>query len=232
MSEKTNRTDAVLWEVRNYSGCKPKGGEKLAGKIGNAVMKGGIDIFIPWAAPANGRTEIGSPELQTIEWLFDSNGLKERLKKFFDVNSLVMFADTYALRNNFDITKAKMYWRNVSDLIGSTDQNYFTATSVLEDSRMVQLRAREAYAFERLEPKQQEKILEAAEKYSSKSDYDEVYEAAAEYSMLRAAEAAYVNEAMDAVWVSLNWPERDIMCGDVPRLYIPEELRAPWLKGG
>lgn len=73
--------------------------------------------------------------------------------------------------------------------------------------------------------------MQAASRYSGVIDKREIYKSAAKYSMLMVAEADYVDqELVDAIWISLNWQERDLMCGDVPRIYIPEQLRAPWLK--
>lgn len=71
--------------------------------------------------------------------------------------------------------------------------------------------------------------MAAASKYTCTTG-QAAYEAAGDYTMRRAAEAGYVSGELDALWVSLNYPERDVMCSDTPRLYAPEYARTPWLK--
>jgi hypothetical protein len=222
--------EAVYEEIKNFTGCKPKGGDRLQQKLSQLITDNSLRLFIPWAANMDGRTTLSAADRLTIDWLFDSNGLVQRISKFGKVSCMLMFADTYAMRNGFDMDSANEYWTNISASISEAAIVSFTATSLLEDAEMMFLRAKNAYAFERLIPAQRSKILLAAAKYSGIVDEYEVYESAAEYSMLRAAEADYVDKQLDALWVSLNWPERDIMCGDVPRIYAPETLRAPWLK--
>lgn len=226
-----NPSEILYEEIKSFTGCKPKGGQDLQQKFGRFLAEDNIRLFVPWAATADGRTELSGSDRQTLDWLFTEGGLMDRISKFGNATCLMMFADTYARRNAFDMDAASEYWANVSSYVPPDQAASFTATSVLEDAQMETLKAQKSYAFEQLDPEQRRKILEAAAKYSGAENEAEIYESAAQYSMLRAAEAAYVDTELDAAWVSLNWPERDIMCGDTPRVYVPESIRAPWLKG-
>ena len=229
MSKK--RPYEVLYEeIKEFTGMKPVGGARLQNKLRRGVENDSLRLFIPWAAYSGGRTEPTASDRMTLDWLFEPGGFVERVSKFGKTVCLMMFADTYVRRNGFDMGEVKEYWAGISASISDAANVTFTTTSLLEDSRMEYFRAKNAYAFERLDLGQQRKILQAASRYSGATDELEVYESAAEYSMLRAAEAEYVDQELDAIWVSLNWQERDLMCGDVPRVYVPEKLRAPWLK--
>ncbi|MGH7241479.1 MAG: hypothetical protein ACREGB_04240 [Candidatus Saccharimonadales bacterium] len=134
------------------------------------------------------------------------------------------------MRNGFDMEAAGSYWRGVQDLFAENLQCRFLPSSRIEAASCLRTyMASEAYALERLNAGTRQKVVEAARKYSAAPDA-EAYESAGEYAMYRAAEAKFVTNDLQALWVSLNWPERDVMCGDTPRLYAPESVRTPWLK--
>ena len=208
---------------------KPKGGEQYQNLLKTADSKGVLDIFIPWAAPPSGR-KLNKEDLRTIAYTFGDEGLVNSLSSAVRTRTIVMPADSYAQRNGFDMDKANQYWSDVRETIGQTSvrELIWLPSSVIEQwPSYTKYRATEAYALEKLDPKTREKIVDAASKYNA--DSPDSYESAAEYAMGRAAEGRVVRD-MGALWVSLNWPERDAMCGDTPRIYTPIEVRTPWLK--
>lgn len=227
---KTKPYEILYEEIKDFTGMKPVGGERLQQKLRQGVEGDSFRLFVPWAAYSGGRIEPTLSDRMTLDWLFEPGGLVERIGKFGKTTCLMMFADTYVSRNGFDMDMVTEYWANISASVSENADITFTTTSLLEDAQMERLRAKNAYAFEKLEPGQRRKILQAASRYSGATGEREIYESAAEYNMLRAAEAEYVDQELDAIWVSLNWQERDLMCGNAPRIYIPEQLRAPWLK--
>lgn len=210
---------------------KPKGGARLEALLERAEQKETLRIFVPWAAPSTGRQEAKSQESATIDWLFGEGGLARTIGKYIaQLEVVVMPADSYARRNGFCMTSARSYWSNVRRLMTSYTEVFFLPSSQIEAQPVMSaLRAQESYALERLGSGTAQKIVQSAAKYSGLSN-ETAYEMAAEYSMFRAAEARFVEENLQALWVSLNWPERDSMCGNTPRIYIPEDIRAPWLK--
>lgn len=209
---------------------RPKGGEKLDRLLKYAEQKGELRIFVPWAAPPTGRDWINVPEGETLLWLFGKDGLTKSLGDLVRVEPIVMPADSYAHRNGFDMIRANCYWSSVKKCVSELDEATFLPSSSIEELPvMSRYLAEEAYALERLNPKTANKVMEAAQKYTGAS-YEDAYESAAEYTMQRAAEGRFVYESLNALWVSLNWPERDAMCEDTPRIYVPESIRTPWLK--
>ncbi len=223
------RTNDLSGTIAETIQDKPKGGEQYVRTIDRALQKGILDLFVPWAAPPNGRSMAGS-EQRSIEWLLGENGLIQKIGGVVKTRLIVMPADSYVKRNGFDMEAANSYWDEVAlSLSEKKKKDFFwlPSSEIEELPSYSQYCAEEAYALEAIEPKTRVKILEAAEKYASNSA--DAYEAAGEYAMRRAAEARVVKD-MGAIWVSLNWPERDIMCGDTPRVYVPERVRTPWLK--
>lgn len=209
---------------------KAKGGDSYMRLLKRAQRKGNITLFVPWAAPPQQREKADRREALTLEWLFGREGLVPELSRQIDVQTIVMPADSYACRNNFNMPSATAYWSSVKKLISGTTKTVFIPSSYIERQPVVRrLMAEEAYAFEKMNPKTREKVLAAAVKYTGMNDA-EAYEQAAEYAMTRAAEARFVDEELGALWISLNWPERDAMCGETPRVYAPVEVRTPWLK--
>ena len=228
-----SEVNKVRKELIDLSGgeVRPIGGDKFRARIVDFLLSGSGRIFVPWAAPPSGRTQATSFETATIDWLFGSNGVVDRLSKFFDIETILMPADTYVERNGFDMQNVRQYWQNVGGLI--TCSTVRTApTSELENDGLQEYVARAAYTFESLDPQQQAKIAQSAQKYASTTSPAEARESAAVYTMLRAGEARFVDEQLDALWISLNYPERDIMAADVPRAYAPECMRVPWLREG
>lgn len=186
---------------------------------------------MPWAAPPDGRIELGA-EVSTIEWLMGKQGLASKLGQLIAVETIVMPADSYVRRNGFDMQNVAAYWQRVQAQLLSRSEVVFVESSRIEACGiMKQYMAQESYALERLNPGTQQKVIAAAAKYTNQSG-EEAYMSAADYAMRRAAEARFVQYDFQALWVSLNWPERDAMCGATPRVYVPEELRTPWLQGG
>src|SRR5688500_8793072 len=98
MNERIFRSiEAVRSELKDLAdGEKPKGGEKFDKRIAAFLDASAGKLFIPWAAPPSGRTEVSGYETATLDWLFGDNGVTDRLSKFFDVQCLVMPADSYA----------------------------------------------------------------------------------------------------------------------------------------
>lgn len=229
-SDLMNGSNEAALEIKTLTGCRPVGGEDFLRRLGQMTLDGNINLFIPWAATSSGRTELIGTERNTLKWLFGYDGLRTRLQKFGDVNCLVMLADIYAERNGFDMYNAESYWMNVREYAEDLAPVEVTRTSAFDGQAMRTAVARNSYAFESLSEQQQTKILSSAARYSGLSEPQAVYESAAEYCMLRAGEAEYVSSELGTLWVSLNWPERDIMCRETPRMYVPEALRAPWLK--
>ena len=213
---------------------KPKGGNTLLSLLSRAESKQELRLFVPWAVPPSGRSELLTYDTRAIDWLAGEGGLLSTISKFVDQPQLIIMpADSYAKRNGFDMTRANQYWRNIRGYLTTYVPATFILASQMEAiPAMTQLQAEEAYALESLAPKTAAKVLTAAERYSSAQDSSEVYIKAGEYCMARAAEARFVTEVLDALWLSYNWPERDAMCGDSPRLYAPEIVRTPWLQGG
>lgn len=230
MGNVLNEGERFAFELKELTKNKPKGGERFLVAAQQATETKEFRLFVPWAAPPSGRTELAQADRAAIDWLSSPNGLVGRIATYGEVSCTVMFADVYMERNKFDMNRAWRYWQQISGYLDRTLDVEYITTSSIEDNRMRQLRAQKAYALEELGEPQKEKIIRSAAKYSSLTDTSLIYESAAEYTMLRAAEAEYVALELNAFWVSLNWPDRDIMCRDVPRIYVPEELRAPWLK--
>lgn len=201
-----------------------------SGFIDSAARKGTLRLFIPWAAPPSGRTDVTSAEISTVEWLLGEKGLAVRLGEIVCTESIVMLADSYARRNNYDMQKAKEYWQDVKRLTADEARVTFIRSSDIEKSPgFVYYLAEEAYALEKVVYGNRVKIIDAATKYTGLTG-DEAYQSAAEYAMQRAAEARFVVQDLQALWISLNWPERDAMCDDSPRVYVPEKVRTPWLR--
>jgi len=82
--------------------------------------------------------------------------------------------------------------------------------------------------FDSLDKRVQKKIIQSAAKYTG-GDEATALRSAQEYTALRAAEARWV-AAQGLLWLSLNFQERDLMAAGVPRIYVPEQYRTPWLK--
>ncbi|CAN5337637.1 hypothetical protein BH09PAT4_BH09PAT4_07400 [soil metagenome] len=142
-----------------------------------------------------------------------------------------MPADSYAERNGFNMEKAGAYWQLVQNLFSSQQLVEFVPSSRLEGCKIMDsYRAQNAYALEKLNNGTRQKVVAAAAKYTNLTG-SEAYKSAADYAMRRAAEARFVLYDLQALWISLNWPERDAMCGDTPRIYAPAEMRTPWLQG-
>lgn len=228
---RTRSNSEDVKKIIEVTGFRPIGGERYQERKSTFNKVKEARLFLPWAAPADGRTELRDPEVHTLQWLFGENSLTGTLEELFGVVSyMVMFADEYAQENGFDMNAARIYWSNVREAVPSSVDASYTSTTELNDQQMLDLRLKNAYALEKLDPIYQTRILSAAKKYSGGESEIDTYQAAAQYCMRRAAEAEYVDEQLDALWVSLNWPERDIMCGNVPRLYVPTDIRTPWLK--
>jgi hypothetical protein len=225
-----NKNDFVR-SVEDFTGEKMKGGEKTLLLLERAQVKGRLRLFLPWAAPADGRSAVGKEDVKTIEWLFSSNGLINMFSNNIGRTDVIwMPADSYARRNGFNMEQATRYWSNIRSTIENFRNVISVPASVIEDQPvMSSLSARSAYALEKLRRGTEQKVTTSARKYGDSSS-SSTYELAGEYAMRRAAEALFVEEELGALWVSLNWPERDAMCGSTPRLYVPEEIRAPWLK--
>ncbi len=225
-------TSQLTTALAEITGEHPKGGTTLLTLLERAERKQQLNFFVPWAAPPNGRTTPQDAEYRAIDWIGGESGLLATTAKFVgNVSLLVMPADSYAWRNNFDRGAAETYWQNIAAALQEVTTVTFIPSSTIEAApRQQQLMAEEAYALERLQDSTREKVLTAAGRYSGAPAVD-VYNKAGEYCMARAAEARFVVEELDALWVSLNWPERDAMCGASPRLYGPEYIRTPWLQG-
>jgi hypothetical protein len=200
--------------------------------IDYASQKGKLRLFVPWAAPPDGRAQPGAAENRTAEWLAGDNGLAAKLGGLIAVETVVMPADSYAERNGFDMGKAGAYWQLVQNLFSSQQLVEFVPSSKVEGYRIMDsYMAQDAYALEKLNEGTRQKVVAAAAKYTNLAGI-EAYQSAADYAMRRAAEARFVQYDLQALWISLNWPERDAMCGDTPRVYAPAEMRTPWLQGG
>lgn len=217
--------------LEQYTGERLRGGERALSLMRRAEQKQILRLFFAWAAPASGRDALGSSERRTIDWLFATDGLVSIPGKYeVAVEAVLMPADTYAARNGFDMTRANRYWRRVAKEVGQYISPVVMPASVIETQPgMQEYMATRAYALEKLDRKTREKICQAACKYTA-ADKKSAYEAAGEYAMFRAAEADYVDNDLNALWVSLNVPERDSMCAPGPRLYVPESVRTPWLQ--
>lgn len=218
----------VLSKIKDNSGIKPKGGDQLLDMLNKFQNEGEVRLFIPWAASRGGRP-FNQIDQSTIDGIVEA--IIGPISSLGNVKALVMFANTYATANGFDLNTAGRYWAEVSDSftqsLGANVQ--FTASSLLSGPKMDKLLAEEAYAFEKMPNGTGNKVLGAAERYTPPDSPESPIEAARRYAMWRAAEARYVKE-LSALWVSPNFPERDSMCGEAPRLYLPEDIRAPWLK--
>jgi hypothetical protein len=210
---------------------RPKGGDRLLSLLESAERKDEIRLFIPWAAPPNGRTEVGESELGTIRWLIGKDGIASTIGQFVNnISVIVMPADSYMRRNNYFMPGAQRYWQNTVNTMRTCAPVTLLPSSVIgRQPIMAQYMAEEAYAFERLDTKTAGKVLASAQRYTNSNGL-EAYQQAAQYCMARAAEARFVSEDLNALWISCNWQERDVMCSDAPRVYIPEPLRTPWLK--
>lgn len=238
MSETINKKVQQLQsELRLITGYKPCGAENCTKRLKELAEYNVWRLFIPWAAPPSEREMTTERDKDTLSWLFGTDGLIPKLSKVMPVECIVMFADIYAERNGISMDNANQYWKAIETELTGVPGVEFVRTSQFDVATMDRLKAEESYAFERLLQKYGtipktavSKILQAAIKYGQSDNDQEIYESAAEYTMLRSAEGRYVDENLGALWVSLNWPERDVMCQNVPRLYIPQGLRAPWLK--
>lgn len=156
MSKK--RLYEVLYEeIKEFTGMKPVGGERLQEKLRQGVENDSFRLFIPWAAYSGGRAEPSTSDRRTLDWLFESGGLVERIGKFGKTVCVMMFADTYMRRNGVDMNMVNEYWANISASVPEGAEVTLTATSLLEDVQMERLRAKDAYAFERLDSGQQKK---------------------------------------------------------------------------
>lgn len=221
--KKSTSIDTLL---RTISPVKPKGQQRYSQLLERAAENDQLTLFVPWAAPPTGRTELGQSERKTLQWLLDAAA---KIGEVVTTNTILMPADAYAARNGFNLVRAQTYWGNV---IAITERQGFTTlptTEIEEDPAYATYLARQSYAFEKLPDVQQAKIMKSAQKYSG-SPGDNIYESAADYSMRRAAEAEYVDKELGVLWISLNYPERDVMCGEAPRIYAPEDVRTPWLR--
>jgi hypothetical protein len=166
-----------------------------------------------------------------MAWLLGEKGLIPSLEEAVSTEVLIMPADSYMQRNGFDMKRCQQYWDGVRQQLCGLAVVTFVPSSRLEATPgMSRYQAECAYALEALPDGTRSKVVAAACKYSGLTGY-RAYEKAGEYAMCRAAEARFVEQDLQALWVSLNWPERDAMCGDTPRVYAPEAVRTPWLKG-
>lgn len=227
-----SKKNPIKAEIEAFTDYQPKGGDRLQRLLDGFVQREEVRLFVPWAIASNGRTELNTRDTRTLDWLFGDSGLGSRLSRFGEVSWRVMFADAYALRNGADISVANAYWTCVSETLGGVAKVEFVNSSDLErDPKMKQLQAENAYALEKLRPSTRDKVVNAAGKYGSGEDGTDGYSEAARYAMFRSAEADYVECVLGELWVSMNWPDRDAMCADAPRMYVPEDVRAPWLYG-
>lgn len=206
----------LLEKVRERADGKPKGGTRLETLIGRAEQAGRLTLFVPWAAPVGGRAEL-SREPETIAWLADT---AQVFGAVVLVRLVMMPADSYAERNGFDMSRSGRYWKTVevaarAALAGAAEFVQLAASVVERQPEYQTYLAKNAYALERLNPKTAAKIIEAASRYAGLSS-QAAYEDAGRYAMTRAAEADYASNELGALWVSLNYPERDAMCGDTP----------------
>lgn len=226
MSEVTEpNVGSLRKNIRQVTGFKPKGGERLDPILESFIRNGESRLFVPWAAPADGRVTIG-PEESTVQCTVAA---MQRI--FENCGSLVfrvMFADKYARRNGFDTVKANEYYDKIrglweDNLPSGAKVDFTSASDMLAGEPNPE---RGFLILESLDTKQRAKIIEAAKKYSPG---DDPAEATAEYCDLRNEEAQRVARE-GLLWVSLNWPERDAMTGSAPRVYVPESVRTPWLK--
>ena len=213
--------------IRSVTGFKAKGGERFDSIIEGFRIDGGSRLFIPWAAPADGREAVGSPEKDTVGWLGEE--LPQIFGSIGRITTRVMFADRYAEMNGFDMELANRYydqvrelWQNLVSQSGITLE-FTRASQVIEGEPDLDL-GRDK--LNDLKPELREKILKAARKYGGEVDGET---AAARYCAMRFTEAQSVADE-GQLWVSLNWPERDAMTGDAPRMYVPGGARTPWSK--
>ena len=218
--------------VRSVAEGKPKGGARLDALLNQATRTERLQLFIPWAAPPGGRTKL-TYETETLDWL---TTIVAKLGSLVTIQATLMPADSYAARNGYDMTQAEYYWTAVAEAaaerLGDTASVRVLPASAIEDApTYADYLACRSYVFESLPQQQQAKIVAAASKYTGTAG-QAAYESAADYAMRRAAEADYVSNELSALWISLNYPERDVMCGDTPRFYAPEAVRTPWLKEG
>lgn len=225
--KKSNTAQAIAGATQN----KLRGGQRTEALLQRAEEKGELRVFVPWAAPPCGRAEPGEAEAKTIDWLFGESSLYTAVAKYVErPRFIIMPADSYAKRNGLDMKCADEYWSVVACVIADYVSVTWMPASQIETQPIMQsYRAEQSYALDKIDQTTARKIISAAEKYSMPTRAD-VYSAAAQYSMYRAAEAQYVEQDLGALWVSLNWPERDSMCGETPRAYAPEQFRTPWLK--
>lgn len=225
------RKTLLAEKLEEYSGERLRGGEKTAKFMGRVEQKQRLRLFVPWAAPASGRDALGEADRRTIDWLFAADGLVDIAGQCaVQTEVILMPADSYAARNGFNMERAQLYWEAVAKEV----EQYLTplllpASTIEQQPIMRRYMARRAYALEQLPPQTSKKVIAAAMKYAD-IDPSGAREAAGQYAMIRAAEADYVEVDLNALWVSLNVPERDMMCADGPRLYVPDSMRTPWLK--
>lgn len=219
----------LLEVVRSVANGKPKGGDRLLQLLDRAAETRSLGLFVPWAAPPNGRTTLGR-EYETLGWIA---AVAEKLGSLATVSTTFMPADSYAARNNFDMARASAYWETAMEaarnVVGGAVR-VLPASAIEADPRYEAYMARQSYAFERLLEPQRAKVMASAAKYAGAVSREAAYESAADYVMRRAAEADWVSAELGTLWISLNYPERDCMCGDTPRVYAPEQVRTPWLK--
>jgi hypothetical protein len=225
IKERRGRIEQVINSVCEG---RPKGGNGYQQLLTTAAEEAKLRLFIPWAAPADGRRKAEDRERATLSWIYDSGGFVRSLSKIVNTEVTLMPADSYAERNGFNLVHAWKYWDSVTELLWDKTFQLLPASQIEDSPDGRRLRAEEAYALEKMNPATREKVIAAACKYTRSTETDP-YQNAAEYAMARAAESRYVAEALGALWVSLNWPERDAMC-NTPRVYAPEEVRTPWLK--
>ena len=111
---KTKPYEILYEEIKDFTGMKPVGGERLQQKLRQGVEGDSFRLFVPWAAYSGGSIEPTLSDRMTLDWLFEPGGLVERIGKFGKTTCLMMFADTYVSRNGFDMYMVTEYWANIS----------------------------------------------------------------------------------------------------------------------